>query len=274
MAPWRTERRKGAIMRPTQYASDVAAALIRERKIASLPELMTALGTRARRTAFRKLRELSCRTSYSHCGRYYTLDEVAKFDHLGLWSQGQVCFSLRGTLMETAAALVEAAEYGYFVEDLDEVVHVSTKDALRKLVRSGRLAREELAGRWLYCAADPVRRRQQLLVCRARLGQPGLVGPMPGRDILTDELRAAIVLFFSLLDERQRRLYAGLEALKTGHGGDARIAELLGLNADTVARGRRELLDRDVQVERIRAAGGGRKPVEKKLRRSSPRSSD
>jgi hypothetical protein len=30
----------------------------------------------------------------------------------------------------------------------------------------------------------------------------------------------AIVVFYSLLDERQRRLYAGLEATKIGHGGD------------------------------------------------------
>lgn len=80
---------------------------------------------------------------------------------------------------------------------------------------------------------------------------------------MPDELRAAIVLFFSLLDEKQRRLYAGLEALKTGRGGDGRIAELLGLDDGTVARGRRELLAQDVEVERIRRTGAGRKPVEK-----------
>jgi hypothetical protein len=261
-------------MRPTQYDPDVAAALIREEKIASLPELMKVLGTTARRTVFRKLREMSCRTSYSHCGRYYTLDDVARFDHLGLWSHQQVWFSRQGTLKETAAGFVESAEAGYFVEELDNLLHVATKDTLRKLVRSDRLIREKLGGRWLYCATDTGRRRQQLLARRAQLAQPGLVGPLPETDILSDELRAAIVLFFSLLDEKQRRLYAGLEALKCGHGGDSRIGELLGLDAGTVARGRRALLERDVQIDRVRAAGGGRKLVEKKLQRSSPRSSD
>jgi len=75
------------------------------------------------------------------------------------------------------------------------------------------------------------------------------------------------VLFFSLLDEKQRRLYAGLEALKTGHGGDARIAELLGLDSRTVGRGRRELVEQDVEIERVRREGAGRKPVEKKRRK-------
>lgn len=256
-------------MRPTLYTPDAAAALIRKQKIASLPELMAALGTDARRTAFRKLRELSCHTSYSHCGRYYTLDEVAEFDHLGLWSHREVWFSARGTLLATAAALVESAELGYFVEELDNILHVGTKDALRKLVRATRLAREEVAGRFLYCAAEASRRRQQLLARRARLAEPGLIAPLPEAALLPEELRAAIVLFFSLLDEKQRRLYAGLEALKTGRGGDARIAELLGLDVGTVARGRRELLAQDVEVERVRAAGGGRKPVEKKRRKSS-----
>ena len=37
---------------------------------------MTALGTGARRTAFRKLKEIPYRASYSHRGRYYTLDEL------------------------------------------------------------------------------------------------------------------------------------------------------------------------------------------------------
>ena len=78
------------------------------------------------------------------------------------------------------------------------------------------------------------------------------------------ELKAAIVLFFSLLDEQQRRLYAGLESMKIGRGGDARIATLLGIDPHTVARGRVELLGRDIDVDRVRKRGGGRPSAEKK----------
>ena len=73
-------------MRPTEFPAQALAALLREQKIASMAELMAALGTEARRTVFRKLKELPYRSSYSHRGRYYTLDEVAQFDALGLWS--------------------------------------------------------------------------------------------------------------------------------------------------------------------------------------------
>jgi hypothetical protein len=73
-----------------------------------------------------------------------------------------------------------------------------------------------------------------------------------------------MVLFYSLLDEQQRRLYAGLESLEWGHGGDQRMAQLFGLDAETVARGRNELLSGQVLAERVRGAGGGRPRVEKK----------
>lgn len=256
-------------MRPTEFPATALLELLRKNKIATMAELMAALGTDARRTVFRKLKELDYHTSYSHRGRYYTLDRVAKFDELGLWSCHDAWFSASGTLLSTAAALVESSDCGYFVDELDSLLHVGTKDALRKLVRDERLTRSQLAGQYVYCAADAKRRRLQLLTRRAMLTEPGVAGPLPDEAVMPDELRAAIVLFFSLLDEKMRRLYAGLESLKTGRGGDARIAELLGLNVGTVARGRQDLLDQDVEIDRVRKSGAGRRPLEKKRRRPS-----
>jgi len=254
-------------MRPTEFSAQAIVALLRKRKIATMPQLMAALGTRSRRTVFRKLAELPCRTSYSHRGRYYTLEDVAEFDESGLWSYQGIWFSASGTLLSTAAAIVAAGEWGYFVDELDNVLHVGTKDPLRKLVADVRLTREKIAGQYLYCAADKNQRRRQLRSRRALLVEPGAAGPLPEAAIMPDEMRAAIVLFFSLLDEKQRRLYAGLEALKTGRGGDVQIADLLGLDVGTVARGRQDLLQQDVAVERVRRAGGGRKSLEKKRRK-------
>jgi hypothetical protein len=74
-----------------------------------------------------------------------------------------------------------------------------------------------------------------------------------------DEMKAAIILFYSLLDEQQRRLYAGLDFMKLGHGGDSVLAEFLGLDPHTIARGCRQLLDQDVQVGRTRQSGAARR---------------
>ena len=80
---------------------------------------------------------------------------------------------------------------------------------------------------------------------------------------LTDELKAALIIFFCTLDEKQRRLYAGYESLKIGRGGDKMIAEILNLDRKTVARGRQELLGGKVDVDIVRKSGGGRKNTKK-----------
>lgn len=259
-------------MMPTRYAAQSLVTLLHRQTIATLPELMTALGTRTERTVFRKLQEVAYRTSYSHRGRYYTLDALAAFDEQGLWAFESVRFSAHGTLLDTACAFVEQARAGYFVDELDNRLGVGTKDALRKLVVDERVARERLGGQYLYLAVAGACRRQQLRTRRAAQAEPGAGGRLPSADVMPDELKAALLLFASVLDEKTRRLYAGLEALKTGRGGDRRIADLLGLDPGTVARGRRELLARDFAIERVRRAGAGRKPVEKKRPRSSPAS--
>jgi hypothetical protein len=259
-------------MRPEQYSAEDLARLLRGRTIATIGELKATLGTASDATVFRKLSELAYRTSYSHRGRYYALDEAARFDELGLWSFRQVWFSRFGTLVSTVEALVQASEAGFRAAELDAVLHVETKAALVGLVRAGRLARQTVANSYLYLSPDSPTRRGQLAARQVYDAAPSELGLGAGLRVLPDELKAAIVLFYSLLDERQRRLYAGLEALKIGHGGDTQIAELLGIDQGTVARGRHELLAGDVEAGRVRRAGGGRPSAQKKRPRSSPTS--
>ena len=259
-------------MRVESFHANDLARLLRRNKIATMPELKKALGTQVDVTVFRKLKDLTYRTSYSHRSRYYTLDEIARFDPWGLWSFQSVWFSRHGTLVATAEALVENSAAGHFVEELDNLLHVSTKEPLLKLVRQQRVAREPVDRRYLYCAIDPVRRQRQLLTRRRQQAEPSLASSLAEEEAVPDQLQAAVVLFFSLLNEKQRRLYAGLESLKLGYGGDRRMAAFIGMDPHTVAKGRCELLAQEVEVERVRKAGGGRKPVEKKAPRFSPES--
>ena len=247
-------------MRTQSYHAEVLVELFKNRKIAKLPELRRALGTTADMTVFRKLREIGYRTSYSHRGKYYALEEDMDFDAHGLWAFDSVRFSKHGTLLDTACAFVAEADAGFFGGELESVLDVGVKEALLKLFRLERVSREQMFGRYLYCSKDSAVRRRQIMARRMLEGERG----MAGGEAVPDELKVAIVLFVSMLDEKQRRLYAGLESLKLGHGGDRKIAELTAMDVHTVARGRRELLSQDVDAGRVRKAGGGRKSLEKK----------
>ena len=74
----------------------------------------------------------------------------------------------------------------------------------------------------------------------------------------------------ALLDERQRRLFAAIEA-RLGHGGTKLIGEVLDLDEKTVRRGKQELrAESPLYFQgRIRRPGGGRPRTEKKAPRWS-----
>ena len=77
-------------------------------------------------------------------------------------------------------------------------------------------------------------------------------------------------LFLSRLDEAQRRWYVALEAARLGPGGERLLAQIRGLDEKTIRRGRMELAQglTDRPADCTRRPGGGRPPVEKKIRRS------
>jgi hypothetical protein len=224
-------------MKTPQYHLDVLVNLLENRTVATLQDMKTALGTQVTMTVFRKLKAIGYRTSYTHRARYYALEQTIQFNEQGLWSFNDIWFSKYATLPATIKVLVNDSEYGYFARELDGLLHTETKAALLKLVRSKQICREKVSGLQLYCSADsetgPRQIRARRIVQSDSLVGAALEVPQQSRD----KLLAALAEFFTLLDERQRRLYAGFESLRRGYGGDIAVARLLGMDVHTVSEG-------------------------------------
>ena len=74
------------------------------------------------------------------------------------------------------------------------------------------------------------------------------------------EIRAKYRALARVMDERQRRLWAGTEARVLGRGGIAVVARATGLARNTIVRGLAELTQRKpLSPDRVRRPGGGRK---------------
>ena len=251
-------------VRPTLYSAQSLAAFLRRKTVATLPELARALGGASHVTVARKLKQLGHLSSYSHRGKYYALPESARFDSLGLWCHdNRVRFSSHGSLRATALALVASSETGFRPAELDALLGVRTINTLALLTRNHKLSRVRLNRRTLYCSPDPDRQRLQVSARRIQeAGQPFPAPPDP--HLVKAPAAAAIALFCSLLNEKQRRLFGGLVSLLCGHGGDLRAAALLDLHRSTVSRGRHELTSGDIETRRVRRPGAGRKPLQEK----------
>jgi len=247
-------------MRTVTYSTEALQEAFAEHTVLTLPMVARTLGTSCRMTWFRKLKEFDYRTSYTHRGKYYTLNEKARYDENGLWCFGDIRFSVHGTLLNTIAQLIKKSDDGRFARELHAIVKTPVQQPLATLTQRKVLKRDHFGVQYLYVwpgLAGKQRRRR-----RSHAGV--YASDMAASDEAWENLCTAMQTLMSVLNEKQRRLYLGLESIRLGSGGDNRIAAIAGADPKTVAKGRRELLSRGVNVEQIRETGGGRPPLKKK----------
>ena len=124
-----------------EKARQALRKLIRRMSVVDIAVLCEELGTRSRMTVFRRLKEIGYRTSFTHAGRFYTLEDLPAFDELGLWFHKEAGFSREGTLKATLVAHVERAPDGRTHAELQHVLSVRVHNPLLDLLREGRIAR-------------------------------------------------------------------------------------------------------------------------------------
>src|SRR3989442_11727377 len=259
----RRQSRNSNIMRPLSFDPNVLRQHLRRHTIATLDELKRALGTPVDVTVFRKLQTLDYLSSYSHRGAYYTLRPLARFSPQRLWSHEGVWFSRSGTLVATAEPFVTQSSSGYFADELARALHIEVHAALRALTTQGRLRRTDVSGVYLYTAAESTTHRRQVQARRTAHAVPIAVAAS-ALQIAPDELGAAILLFYSLLDEQQRRVYPRAGALPPGAWGRAAPGPVFGGDTHTRAPRRQQIIDQNNAAGRVRRSGGGRPPPAKK----------
>ena len=251
-------------MRTKNVTDQALKEFITDKNIVLMAELKNFLKTKASMTVFRRLQKLSYISSCSDRGRYYSLNEIAKFNETGLWIYNSIIFSLYGNLMKTCEHFVNNSQAGYSNIELKQIIGIDVKESLLNLFKRKKLVRDQLGNQLIYFSIEPPTKRSQIILRKNQINSAILNVEKLYTNLITDELKAAIILFYSILDERQRRLYAGLESLKFGYGGDNVIAQLLKVDPHTVSKGRKELVKEDFDRSKgIREKGGGRKAIKK-----------
>ena len=155
-----------------QGRQDFLKEFFRGHQVADLKQLCRALKTPSRATIFRVLKAAGYRTSYSHSGKYYTLDRIPHFDPHGLWFWRDVCFSKHGTLRATIVAKVKEAAAGYTHDELEALLQLRVQNTLLELVRDGAITRDEIDAIFVYVDSHPALAKAQLARRRAQTPSP------------------------------------------------------------------------------------------------------
>jgi hypothetical protein len=145
-------------MLPPKESRKVLLKMFRKKYIANLDELFHVLDTHSRMSVFRRLKPLGYLSSFTDAGCYYTLQDIPRFDELGLWFYQGVGFSRAGTLKSTITDIVHLSEAGKTPTELLNLLRLkvanSLYNSLHGLIKGKHLKRHRLQGLALYTSID------------------------------------------------------------------------------------------------------------------------
>ncbi len=102
----------------------------------------------------RFLAEVGYFSSFTHNGRWYTLQSIPHFDKDGLWFHRDIGFSRSGSLTSTLIDLTTRSPAGMTAETLGGKLQVRCHGVLVQLCRNGRLQRQKIGRSHVYYSVD------------------------------------------------------------------------------------------------------------------------
>ena len=189
-------------MLPPKQSAEVLVKMFRKKYIANLEELFDVLDTRSRMSVFRRLKLLGYLSSFTDAGGYYTLQDIPKFDILGLWFYRDVGFSRAGTLKSTVIDIVTLSEAGKTPTELLNLLRLKVANSLHNtlhgLIKGKQLKRHRLQGLALYTSNDADIAGKQITARREKLKSglqlPTVVSMEVTIAVLVEALRAGKIL--------------------------------------------------------------------------------
>jgi len=185
-------------MLPPKQSGKVLVKMFRNKYIANLDELFDVIDTRSRMSVFRRLKPLGYLSSFTDAGSFYTLQDIPKFDTLGLWFYQDVGFSRAGTLKSTVIDIVNLSEAGKTPTELLNLLRLKVANSLHNtlsgLIKGKHLKRHRLQGLALYTSVDSDIAAKQI-AARGEKIKSGLPVPtVVSIAVLVEALRAGKIL--------------------------------------------------------------------------------
>lgn len=147
---------------PTQtHPTKRLEQLFHRRKCWMLAELGKALDY-ALITVRRLLNQIGYFRSYTHNGKWYTLQSSPEFNRDGIWRHRGIGFSKHGSLTATITHLVARSPAGLSARELADKLQHPCHAVLTNLHKNGELDRIKLGGEFRYLSTEqPINRRQR-----------------------------------------------------------------------------------------------------------------
>jgi hypothetical protein len=150
--------------------------------------------------------------SFSHNGKWYTLQSIPKFGHDGLWFSDDIGFSRVGNLNNTLVRLVNRSPEGITAESLGEKLRCRCHSVLVQLCRQGRLQRDKIGRSFVYFSQDTRTADKQRQSVANRTMPPELLPAEVAVFVLAEFIRSPNLGFEDLAMHIKRTRHVSIKA--------------------------------------------------------------
>ncbi|MCP4671560.1 MAG: hypothetical protein GY857_09660 [Desulfobacula sp.] len=118
------------------------------------------------KTIRRDIKELNGISSYTHRGKYITLQNIPAFDRNGIWFYRNIGFTKYRNSLDLILNLINNSDKSYTKAELEDIMKIQISKQIQILLKQNKLHRVKLGAKYCYLSEELARnkkRRRQLL---------------------------------------------------------------------------------------------------------------
>lgn len=144
-------------MASTEERRNVVENIIRSNKIQTFEQIFEQVNC-SEVTLRRDIRWMKGITSYTHQGRFVTLEDIPEFDHNGIWFYSNIGFTRFKNSLELIVHLINHSKEGLTREQIQRILKIQT------LLKRDKLYRSKIGNKYIYLPEELSRNKKQRLL--------------------------------------------------------------------------------------------------------------
>tara|TARA_B100000315_G_C14571143_1_gene585582 strand:+ start:217 stop:894 length:678 start_codon:yes stop_codon:yes gene_type:complete len=136
--------------------------VIRSKKIQTFQQILGQVSC-SEVTLRRDIRRIKGITSFTHQGRFVTLQDIPRFDKNGIWFYRKVGFTEYKNSLELIVQLINNSKEGLNRDQIQEILTIQVFQQIQTLLRRNELYRCKIGNKYIYLPEDLAMNREKRL---------------------------------------------------------------------------------------------------------------
>ena len=135
---------------------------IRAKKVQSFEQIFEQVHC-SEVTLRRDLHQINCITSYTHQGRFVTLNDIPVYNDFGIWFYQGIGFTKYRNSLDLIIQLINSSKEGFTREQLQEILKIQIFQQIQTLLNRHELHRVKVGKKYVYISEELAKNKKTRL---------------------------------------------------------------------------------------------------------------